>query len=256
MTQLPAVVTFYSIGENCLGHGVLRRHGVKIHATPFSHARSNIDYVRQMVSTDFADMLNPDLLRYDDRYNARICINPLYTCDTDLFEASARSSFEFTHHDVIAKPEAADRYRRMASRLLQPPAADIPVCFVYHHRRHNNRNLGKIAGKLDAFRNYWSGRFMRPASIAMFTQDVVSSEDERGVSFKIFSNVPVAIIRTRKHWGGTDMDQFWGRADDDLFAKMIGAFELHALAMHQQKATLRRPSWSIRKLLSKALARG
>lgn len=248
--MLPAV-NFYSIGENCLGHGVLRRHGAKVRVTPFSHARSNIDYVRQMVSTDFEDMLNPGLLRYDERHSKRICINPLYTCDAELFDASVRNSFEFTHHDVIAKPEAAESYRRKAARLLEPPPSDVPVCFVYHHRRHDKTNLRLVADKLDEFRNYWSGRFKRSASIAMFTQEVVSSHQERGVSFQIINNVPAAIFRTRKPWEGTDMDQFWGRTDDDLFAKMTGAFELNALTAHQKTVTQRRTFSEIRKFLTR-----
>lgn len=222
-------IPFYSIGENCLGHGVLERHGVEVHATPFSHSRSNIDYVVQMVESDFADMLTPALLRYDDRHNTRLGINTKYTCEGGVSDATVCNSFEFSHHDVIGKDSARDSYRRKAQRLLDGLRQDGPACFLYHYRLHDRQDIPKVAAKLRYFQDLCRARAGRPISVAMFTQRIVDADDRRGVGFARLDGIPVAILNTRRIWGGHDMDQFWGRKDDDLFARMIGAFQFHAI---------------------------
>ncbi|MFC0340696.1 DUF1796 family putative cysteine peptidase [Paracoccus niistensis] len=68
-------VEFYSIGENCLGHDVLKRHGVDVQVTPFSHGRSNIDFISQLVDTGFQEMLEPEFLKYEIIYNKRVAVD-------------------------------------------------------------------------------------------------------------------------------------------------------------------------------------
>lgn len=40
-----------SLGENCLSDNILSRHSLKSFSTPFSHARSNIDYALELEKT-------------------------------------------------------------------------------------------------------------------------------------------------------------------------------------------------------------
>jgi len=234
LTSASPGVAFYSIGENCLAHDVLRRHGVAaLHATPFSHARSNIDYATQLVETDFVDMLTPRFLRHEQRNKTQMVVHSLYTCAAGLYEHSVCNGFEFSHHDVIGDAEMHASYERKAQRFLDGLAGSGPACFVYHYRLHRNQNIPPVAAKLRRFQELCRARSGRPISVAMFTQRLVGSDDQRRVEFHRAEGIPVAILQTRQKWCGTDPEQFWGRGDDDLFARMIGAFEYHAATAGQ-----------------------
>ena len=222
-------LTFYSIGENCLGHGVLERHGKVVAATPFSHGRSNIDYLMQMVRTKFDGFMDESQLRYDDRHNTRIVINPRYTCDSELFDPTVANSFEFTHHDVLAKPQAKASYERKVRRFQDAIKGEGNACFLYHYRSHPKQDFARLTEKLRQFRDLMRQEATRPITVAMFTQRKIANDDMRGVEFRRVNDIPVAVLRTRQIWGGRDMDVFWGRSDDDLFAPMIGAFEFDAV---------------------------
>ena len=229
-------VTYYSIGENCLAHGVLERHGKIVAATPFSHGRSNIDYLMQMMQTKFDGFMDESALRYDDRHKTRIVINPRYTCDPELFEVTVSNSFEFTHHDVIAKPEAKASYERKVQRFLDAPKGEGSACFLYHYRSHAKQDFARLTEKLRHFRDLMRQNATRAVTVAMFTQRTVTSDAERGVEFSRVNDIPVAVLRTRQFWNGRDMDVFWGKSDDDLFAPMLGAFEFDAVTTAMPQA--------------------
>ena len=55
---------FVSIGENCLADDILQRHGQKAFSTPYSFARSNIDYAIKLEETEYNTLLLPDNLYY------------------------------------------------------------------------------------------------------------------------------------------------------------------------------------------------
>lgn len=229
MTTASPGVAFYSIGENCLGHGVLQRHGVApLLTTPFSHARSNIDYATQLVETDFVDMLTPRFLHHEQRYKTRMPVHSLYTCEAGLYEKSVCNGFEFSHHDVIDDAENRASYLRKAQRFLDGLSGTGPACFLYHYRLHRTQDIARVAAKLRRFQELCRARSGRPISVTMFTQRLVGSDDQRRVEFLRPDGIPVAILHTRHKWCGTDPEQFWGRVDDELFARMIGAFEFHA----------------------------
>lgn len=229
MTTASPGVAFYSIGENCLAHGVLQRHGVApLLATPFSHARSNIDYATQLVETDFVDMLTPRFLRHEQRNKTRMPVHSLYTCEAGLYEKSVCNGFEFSHHDVIDDAESRASCARKAQRFLDGLSGTGAACFVYHYRLHRKQDIARVAAKLRRFEELCRARCGRPISVAMFTQRLVDRDDLRRMELQTFDGLPVAILHTRQKWCGTDPDQFWGRVDDDLFAQMIRAFERHA----------------------------
>lgn len=125
---------YCSIGENCLGQGVLDRHKISSIISPFSWGRSNIDYVQAIIAEDFADFLNPAFLHYREIYKARFSTNFKYQCTAGTFDPSVSQEFEFTHHDVIASAEALGSMRRKVDRFRNFIRSDIPAVFLYHHR--------------------------------------------------------------------------------------------------------------------------
>lgn len=247
-TTLPLPeVTFLPIGENCLAHGVLRRHGLTAMPTPFSHARSNIDYAIQMVESGFRDMLDPAYLTHAPRGAQSLVINTLYTCDKGLFHGTVANGFEFSHHDVIANATAHDSYQRKANRFMESLDDSGPACLIYHYRLHPGQDIGRVVEKLERLRAYWSAKTARPISTVMFTQAIVPDDDQRRVEITRRGDIMVAVLHTRQAWGGNDNDVFWGRGDDDLFDQAFAAFQDHARAA---KAPARSLGQRLRAVLS------
>lgn len=219
---------FYSIGENCLSHDVIKRHNLKYVVTPFSHARSNIDYVKQLVDSRFSELISPSALRYEDRYGKRVVVNTLYGCENSLYDKSISNFFEFTHHDVISDMQARDSYARKAERFLSSFVGSGSACYLYHYRGHRRKDVQRVAQKLNEFRASCMKLGSRSISVAMFTQELVEERESRSVKLELISGVPVATLFTTHFWGGPDEDIFWGRNDDDLFGSALEFFSAHA----------------------------
>lgn len=220
---------FYSIGENCLAQGVLKRHGIDAPATPFSHARSNIDYLNELVSEDFEDFLNPDYLEYDKRYGTQMVINKKYKSDAGFFDHSVSNYFEFSHHDVITDKSALESYRRKTSRFLEVVKGSTGAFFVYHSRLHEGQDVSRVTGKLAQFLDKCKTFSSRPLGALLFTQRLVGRPEDRDIEFYSLDGVSVAVLSTQELWGGSDMDVFWGKNDDDLFATMIAEISRTAI---------------------------
>lgn len=256
-------ITFYSIGENCLGHDVLTRHNVAVAATPFSHSRSNVDYLVQILRTDARELLDLKILRYEIKNMKKVVINPTYSCTPGLYEYSVSDQFEFSHHDVIGDTKARKSLARKTARFLNAFRGEGTACFVYHYRVNKGQDLEAVTSKLAEFKSLCLERARRPVLVCLFTQRLVGTEAERGVDFQKCNDIPLAILKTLKFWGGVDTEEFWGRTDDDLFGRMIGAFEYLASVepsaaepvRRQRTAGLDKPPLLIGRLLRRLAAR-
>ena len=56
---------YLSFGENCLPDHILNRYALKSFTTPFSHGRSNVEYILNLERDDYTDFLNLDYLSYE-----------------------------------------------------------------------------------------------------------------------------------------------------------------------------------------------
>jgi hypothetical protein len=214
---------FCSIGENCLGQGVLDRKNLNTIITPFSWGRSNVDYVLELIGEDFANLLNSDFLEYRDVLGKPCVKNVKYECAADIFDPSVSLGFEFTHHDVIASLEVKHsilrKIQRFRALVLE---SDQPIVMWYHHRSTSVQSFSYVEQQLAKLRSLITTR--RGAGnvhVLAFTQYVVPQDDMRRVEVIHEGWLTTAVFYTRKLWSGNDSDVFWGIVDDDLFDDML-----------------------------------
>lgn len=221
-----SVPIFCSIGENCLGQGVLDRLKITSSISPFSWARSNIDYILEIISEDFRDFLNPDFVKHQDRYGKLIPTNNKYSCANNIFEESVASNFEFTHHDILNSEKDRDSYQRKVSRFRELILSNKSLTFLYHYRFQptERRNLNYIMDRLNIFNSTISKKRNAPTSVLCFTQEIVSSDEQRGISCSKYGSCDLVVFKTRTIWGGKNQDVFWGKVDDDLFEKIFSQY--------------------------------
>lgn len=228
MKDLPV---FCSIGENCLGQGVLDRFELPSIVSPFSWGRSNIDYVQSIVDEDFVDFLNPAFLCYRERYQKRLLTNWKYKCTEGLFEPSVSQEFEFTHHDVLASDEARASMQRKVDRFRNLVKSDEATVFLYHHRSF--ADIEPVIHKLRQFAASVGHTRSAPTSVVAFTQGLVSDDSERRLEHRQIGNISLYVLHTRKVWGGNDKDVFWGIVDDDLFGPMLEQIKLQSFGKQE-----------------------
>lgn len=216
-------VVFCSLGENCLGQGVLDRKGLNCIVTPFSWGRVNIDYVFEVVREDFADLLNPALLEYRMVFQKPIAKNLKYQCAEGVFIKPMSSGFEFTHHDVIEYEEARVSMKRKIQRFRDVVMnSDTGVVLMYHHRPPKHSSLEYVEKQLSSLLQLAiERRGANNISALLFYQIMISQHEERRVVVSRQGGVLRAEFFTRQMWNGTDTDIFWARVDDDLLDLMF-----------------------------------
>ena len=66
---------YLSLGENCLPDGILKRYGLKSFSTPYSSARSNIQYAIENELNNYTELLNRKNIVIENRYNKSMPVN-------------------------------------------------------------------------------------------------------------------------------------------------------------------------------------
>ncbi|MDR0364824.1 MAG: DUF1796 family putative cysteine peptidase [Bacteroidales bacterium] len=90
-------ILYLSIGENCLADIILKRHELKAFSTPYSHARSNIDYVIKLEKSAYSGLLAPGNLFYPtESYlpQGAVRSNKIIECDDIIGDGPHRKELE------------------------------------------------------------------------------------------------------------------------------------------------------------------
>ncbi len=215
---------FCSIGENCLGQGILDRLKIPSIVTPFSWARSNIDYTLEVIREDFSDFLNPAYLQHRHRYAKNITTNSKYQTLKDVFDTSVSSEFEFTHHDILSSIEAHKSVVRKIARFrTEIYNSDRPIVLFYHYRytRKERQNITYVQQQLEKLRLFIEAKRSSPVKVVGFTQNLVDVTEERTVAYEQYGDLIFAKMSTQTIWAGNDPDILWGKVDDDLFTDVL-----------------------------------
>lgn len=163
---------YVSFGENYLTDNILSRYNIKSFTTPYSHGRSNIEYLNAIENDNFAYFIDPDYLKYEDSYGKQVVRSIYYTKQNNIYENSVMQGFEFTHHDVLNNPIHIDAFNRRINRLKVLSNAHLYI--FYHHRYCEKTNEKQLLSDLSKMHDIYTKR-NNFVHIILFTQKLVDT---------------------------------------------------------------------------------
>lgn len=210
---------FLSFGENCLTYDILKRYSLNTYSTPFSSARSNIEYILFLEKNRYTGFLDYDNLAYEDCCGTQVVRLKIGRELINHYDPSHMRGFEFTHHDVIENDTHRDAFYRRYNRLLN--LKDESLTIFYHHRICKQTDWTILLNHLSELRSIYLNRGLKSVDIVVFTQSIVSDEKQRKMNHYYSNHIHIYVFQTMNVWGGTNQDIFWARVDDDLLRIMI-----------------------------------
>jgi hypothetical protein len=210
---------YVSYGENCLTDNILQRHLVKSFTTPFSHGRSNIEYILHLEKDDYKDFVNLEHLKYEELGGKNVARLKTYRHIRNDYNEQHKNGFEFTHHDVI-KHEKMRLKMTKRVQLLRDLKGKKKFVMVYHHRLNPTTDSDLLLQDLKELKLLYSTPKVH-SEVVCFTQSIVNDKKDRKVVHTTRDGVHCFVFHTENEWAGNDNHIFWANCDDDLIAEMI-----------------------------------
>ncbi|PDO87155.1 DUF1796 family putative cysteine peptidase [Kosakonia sacchari] len=222
-------VLWISLGENCLPDDILRRHNRKSFSSVFSSGRSNIEYILQMEKDDYRHLLEKEHLQHFPDGEHAVVRSTFYEKCTGQYSERHMLGFEFTHHDPLRIKEDSRAFQRRISRQLQYRGKKDFV-FLYHHRITEHSDLCLLREHLNEFLTLYNAQGC-DCKIVLFYQHIIAANSAKRIDFTPHeSGLLEFVCHTHEIWGGDDLDTFWAKKDDALFAEMFGIVDQYNLS--------------------------
>ena len=210
---------FVSFGENCLTDNILERHKLKLITTPFSHGRTNIEYIIQMELDNYKKFLNLDFIQYEILNDKKVPRLKVYNVIHNDYNELHKNGFEFTHHDVIASDAMRLKFKHRVDEL-QKLKKTKKITIVYHHRLNDKTDSEILFNDLLKLKDIYTFAKNHP-EIVCFTQKIIKDPNLRRMVYELKNGIHYFEFHTLNEWAGDDDDLFWARSDEDLIKKMI-----------------------------------
>lgn len=213
-------VLWVSLGENCLADDILRRHNRKSFSSVFSSGRSNIEYIIEMERDDYKNLLKHEFLQhFPDGENA-VVRSTFYKNCVGHYSERHMLGFEFSHHDPLRVSEDNRAFKRRISRQLQYRGTKNFV-FLYHHRITEKSDLTRLRAHLNELLSFYNINGC-DCKVVLFYQNIVAENQAKRLDFIAqHGGLLEFVCQTHELWGGDDLDTFWAKKDDALFAEMF-----------------------------------
>ncbi|WP_039057821.1 DUF1796 family putative cysteine peptidase [Enterobacter sp. Bisph1] len=222
-------VFWISLGENCLADDILRRHNRKSFSSVFSAGRSNIEYILQMENDNYHHLLAKENLRHFPDGEHTVVRSTYYDKCTGHYATRHMLGFEFTHHDPLRIKEDRCAMQRRISRQLSYRGTKNFV-FLYHHRITDRSNLPQLRDHLNALLAMYNTRGC-DCKMVLFYQRLIGENDPKRIDFTPHdSGLLEFVCHTHEIWEGDDLDVFWAKKDDRLFAEMFETVDQYSLS--------------------------
>lgn len=207
-------INYLSLGENCLPDDILKRYGLKSFSTPYSPARSNIEYAIYNETHNYKNLLKKENLIIENRYGKNTAVNLSFPCVSHIYDPSVKRGFEFTHHNVICEESARESYIRKIDRMRS--LKESYNIFLYNYRINEDFNLYTLIQKCNQFLEFY-----QHSHLCVMTQTLCTGKNERSIRIYHKGNITLFRYYTMQKWEGADSNIFWARCDDDLIKIMI-----------------------------------
>ncbi|HQS52518.1 MAG: hypothetical protein B7X86_16015 [Sphingobacteriales bacterium 17-39-43] len=212
---------YLSFGENCLTDNILSRYGLKSFTTPFSHCRSNIEYILDLERNNYENFISGEFLKYGD-LNGK----PVPRLKTDLILKNTyhhlhEIGIEFPSQDVIKNHKY---WQRVVKRAIKLKAflGKRKYILLYHHRVCEGNNLELLLMHLSELKKYYSTEEYE-CQVVLFKQIIVSKESEKKLIYQKDKDIHIFDFHSHYTWTGRDQRKYWAFIDDSLISKMLKA---------------------------------
>jgi hypothetical protein len=210
---------YLSFGENCLTDNILSRYGLKSFTTPFSHCRSNIEYILDMERSNYENFTSGEFLKYGD-LNGK----PVPRIKSDLLLKNSyhhlhENGIEFPSQDVIKDNKYWQKVVRRALKLKAFLGRGKYI-LLYHHRVCENTNFELLLMHLSELKKYYSTKEFE-CQVVLFKQIIVSKESVKKLIYQKDKDIHIFDFHSHHTWSGRDQRKYWAFTDDSLISKML-----------------------------------
>jgi hypothetical protein len=210
---------YLSFGENCLTDNILTRYGLKSSTTPFSHCRSNIEYILDLERNNYKNFVGGEFLQYGD-----LSGKPVPKFNTNLilennYHHLHKNGIEFTNHDVIKNKRYWAKIVRRANNLKLFLGKSQYVLF-YHHRVCEDSDFELLLKHLSELKNYYSTE-EHECQVVLYKQIIIPKESKKKLIYHENNDIHVFDFYTHYTWTGRDQRKYWAFIDDSLISKML-----------------------------------
>jgi hypothetical protein len=210
---------YLSFGENCLTDNILWRYGLKTFTTPFSHCRSNIEYILDLERNNYTKFVSGEFLKYGN-LNGK----PVPRIKPDLILKNSyhhlhQNGIEFPNHDVIKNQKYWHRVVARANKL-KSFLGKRKYILLYHHRVCDFNDLDLLLLHLSELKMYYSTDEYE-CQVVLFKQIIVSMDSEKKLIYQMKSDIHIFDFYTHYPWSGRDQRKYWAFIDDSLICKML-----------------------------------
>ena len=210
---------YLSFGENCLTDNILKRYNLKSFTTPFSHSRSNIEYILKLEEENYDSFLKKDFLVYEDLKEKPVPRLKTHLNIINQYHSLHMNGFEFTHHDVINSQNDQQKILRRVHRLKSVLGKKKYV-ILYHHRVCEDNNLSLLISHLSELKKYYDSDEFK-CEVILFKQIIIDKGSKKKLNYRKEDDVHVFDFLTYNDWTGGNPKFFFGIIDESLIRKMM-----------------------------------
>lgn len=210
---------FLSFGENCLTDNILSRYYIKSFTTPFSHIRSNIEYILEFERKNYENFISGKFLKYED-LNGK----PVSRLKTDLilknnYHHLHTNGLEFSNHDVIKNQKYWLKIVEQTNKL-KSFLGKKQYIILYHHRSCKNCNMKLLLEHLFELGKYYSTK-NNECQVVLYKQIIISKESKKELIYYKNNDIHIFDFYTHHIWSGRNPFRYWALIDDSLICKML-----------------------------------
>lgn len=209
---------YLSFGENCLTDDILGRYLLKSFSTPFSHCRSNIEYILDLERNNYENLVH-EFLEYGDLNGKPV---PRLKIVSDLennYHHLHMNGIEFSNHDVIRNQKY---WRRILAQVkkLKSFLGKRKYVLLYHHRVCEGNNPDLLLRHLSELKTFYSTAEFE-CQIVLFSQTIIPRELKKELIYQKKDDIHIFDFHTYHSWSGRDQRKYWAYTDDSLIRKML-----------------------------------
>jgi len=210
---------FLSFGENCLTDNILSRYGLKSFTTPFSHCRSNVEYILELERNNYENFVSGEFLKYEDLNGKPVPRIKTHLILDNNYHHLHKNGIEFSSHDVIKNHRYWKKVVKRANRL-KSFLGKRKYILLYHHRNCENNNFELLLKHLNELKKYYSTEKYE-CQVVLFKQIIIPLESKKKMIYYKENDIHIFDFYTHYTWSGRDQRKYWAFIDDSLIAKML-----------------------------------